>query len=312
MARLVFMGTPAFAVPSMQALLAAGHEIKLVVTQIDRPAGRGQQIQQSPIKRLAEALGLSLLQPGRLRREPEAIQRLRDCKPDVIVVTAFGQILPPAVLEIPPMGCLNVHGSLLPAYRGAAPVQWALINGETMTGVTIMLMDEGLDTGPSLLSEQIAIAPEDNAGTLSAKLAIAGAQLLVKALDGQLAGKLVPQVQPTEGISLAPLLKKIDGILDWTRPAISLHNQVRGLTPWPGAKTVLAEMPIKILESERWLAKVDSPPGRLVDVLPGGWLVGTGDGAILLKQIQLPGRKAQPAAQAAHGLRQLGPGCQFG
>ncbi len=307
---LVFMGTPAFAVPSLRALVEAGYLIKAAVTQPDKPAGRGQKLQAPAVKVFAGEAGIPVLQPGRLRREPEAVEALRALRPDAIVVVAFGQILPPDVLDIPAMGCLNVHGSLLPAYRGAGPIQWALINGETVTGVTTMRMDAGMDTGPLFLKAEMPIAPEDDAATLGARMAEVGARLLVETLAGYLAGTLEPRPQPADGVSMAPLLEKEDGLLDWAQPAARLHARVRGVTPWPGAYTTLGGEVLKIQKTA--VAAAAGRPGEILDIVREGWVVGTGEGALVLRTVQLPGRRPQDAAEAARGLRALVPGVRLG
>src|SRR5712692_1578746 len=245
--RIVFMGTPEFAVPSLQALLDADPgtvgRVVGVVTQPDRPKGRGQQLAPPPIKVLAQQAGLPILQPVKMK-DPDFLDALRGWTPDVIAVTAFGRILPPVVLDLPPLGCVNVHGSLLPKYRGAAPIQWAIINGETETGITTMLMDPGLDTGPMLMRAIIPIHPTDTAGDLAARLAPVGGRLLVETLAGLKNGTLRPTPQDHAKATLAPLLKKDDGMLNWKDAATALSNRIRGLTPWPGAYTYYGE--------ERW------------------------------------------------------------
>ncbi len=306
------MGTPSFAVPSLEALIRAGHRILLVVTQPDRPAGRGKQVQAPPVKVAAQAHGLPIMQPGRLRREPEAIARIAELRPDLLCVVAFGQLLPQEVLDIPARGSLNVHGSLLPAYRGAGPIQWALIKGEQQTGVTTMLMDAGMDTGAMLLAEPMAIAPGDTSASLSDRMAERGADLLVKTIDAWLADKIVPRPQPSEGVSVAPLLRKSDGILDWRQPAAAIHDRIRGLTPWPGAQTTLAGAPLKILASRLGPGQAGSSPGTILALGPEGWLVQTGEGTLWLATVQVPGRRPQDAAEAAKGLRTLGPGTVLG
>lgn len=312
MARVVFMGTPAFAVGSLQVLIDAGHELLAVVTQPDKPAGRGQRIRQSPIKQLALTHGIPVLQPGRLRKEPDSVQRLRDLAPDVMVVVAFGQILPQEVLDIPPKGCLNVHGSLLPAYRGAGPIQWALINGETETGVTTMLMDAGMDTGPMLLVTRMAILPDDDAASLGVRMADVGAKLLGETLAGWLEGTITTRPQPTEGISMAPMLKKEQGVLDWQASARRLHDRVRGTTPWPGAQTAFEGQPFKIVKTAPGPAEVPGAPGAIVEIGQEGWLIATGSGGLWLQTVQWPGKRPQSGAEAARGLRSLGPGVVLG
>lgn len=326
MAEIVFMGTPAFAVPSLRAVLEAGHRVKAVVTQPDKPAGRGQKFQPPPVKVFAEERGIPVLQPGRLRREPESVEKLRALQPEAIVVVAFGQILPQEVLDIPPKGCINVHGSLLPAYRGAGPIQWALINGETETGVTTMLMDAGMDTGPMFLKARMQVEPGDDAGTLGARMAEIGAKLLVETLEDWFAGRLEPVPQPAEGVTMAPMLKKEDGLLDFTQSAVRLNDRVRGVTPSPGAYTMLGGEVLKIRKTA--VAAGDAgtgagaeavgpgpgagKPGEILEVTRDGWVVATGEGRLVLQVVQLPGRKAQDAAEAARGLRGFGPGNVLG
>ena len=234
--RIVFMGTPEFAVPSLEALLKSDDRVVGIVTQPDRPRGRGQRLSPSPVKVIAQREQLPLLQPTKMK-DPAFMAELSGWKPDFIAVAAFGRILPPAILSLPPRGCVNVHGSLLPKYRGAGPIQWAIINGETETGITTMLMDEGMDTGAILLQEKIPIVPEDTAGSLSPRLADLGGRLLVETLAQLKAGTLTPRPQDHAQASLAPLLKKEDGVIDRSLPATMIANRIIGLTPWPGAHT---------------------------------------------------------------------------
>ena len=236
--RIVFMGTPDFAVPSLEALIKSDDRVIGIVTQPDRPKGRGQQLTPSPVKVIAEHEHLPVLQPTKMK-DPAFLAELSAWKPDLIAVAAFGRILPPAILSLPPRGCINVHGSLLPKYRGAGPIQWALINGENETGITTMLMDEGMDTGAMLLQARITIVPDDTAGSLSPRLAELGGRLLVETLAQLKAGTLTPRAQDHRQATLAPLLKKEDGLIDWNLSATALANRIRGLTPWPGAQTFL-------------------------------------------------------------------------
>lgn len=234
--RIVFMGTPEFAVPSLEALLRSDDHVVGVVSQPDRPKGRGQQLVAPPVKLVAERAGIPVLQPLKIRT-PEFLQALTSWQPDLIAVAAYGRILHTPILTLPPKGCVNVHGSLLPKYRGAAPIQWAVINGETETGITTMLMDEGMDTGPMLLQERLGIMKDDTAGTLAPRLAELGGRLLVETIAQLKAGTLMPKKQDDGQATMAPLLKKEDGLIDWTMSAASLANRVRGLSPWPGAYT---------------------------------------------------------------------------
>lgn len=308
---ILYMGTPAFAVPTLEALIEAGWPILGVVCQPDRPAGRGQQLQPPPVKQLALAHGLSVYQPEKLRRNEAFLAEMRALAPALIVVVAYGNLLPPEFLDLPRHGCLNVHASLLPKYRGAAPIQWALIRGETTTGVTLMKMDVGMDTGPMLAEARLAIAPDDTAASLAPKLANLGAQLAVEQIPRWVAGELEAVPQDDALATLAPKLTKETGVLDWTRPARALHDLVRGVTPWPGATTTLLGAPLKVLKT----AVVDAAggaPGELRALLPEGWLVATGEGALLLEQVQLPGKPARAAGELTHGLRGLEPGVRLG
>lgn len=230
--RLVFMGSPDFAVPTLRAL-AAQYAVVGVVTQPDRPAGRGMTLTPPPVKLVAEELRIPLIQPQKLR-QPEAVQQLKDWNPDLIVVSAFGQILRPEVLDLPRQGCINVHASLLPRWRGAAPIQAAILAGDAQAGVTIMKMDPGLDTGPMLSQRAIPIDAEDTGGSLLQKLSHLGGELLLETLPGYISGEIQPQPQPETGSTYAPMLKKEDGLLDFTRPAAELERKIRAFQPWPG------------------------------------------------------------------------------
>lgn len=288
--RIVFMGTPEFAVPSLQALLDADPNtvgrVVGVVTQPDRPKGRGHRLAPPPIKVLSRQAGLPVLQPAKMK-DPDFLDALRSWTPDVIAVTAFGRILPPVVLELPPLGCVNVHGSLLPKYRGAAPIQWAVITGETETGITTMLMDPGLDTGPMLLREPVPIRPTETAGDLATRLAPLGGRLLVETIVGLKNGRLRPIPQDHTRATLAPLLKKEDGVLDWKEEAAALSNRIRGLTPWPGAYTYHGQ--------ERWqlwraqaapVGCAEAEPGTILAVTKEAIRIATGKGALLIQEIQ--------------------------
>jgi len=303
MARIVFMGTPEFAVPSLEAV-AREHQVVGVVTQPDRPAGRGRRLVAPPVKEAAEALGLEVFQPPTLRR-PEAVDRLRAWQPDLVVVAAFGQILRPEVLAIPPHGCLNVHASLLPRYRGAAPIPAAILAGDERTGVTIMRMDEGLDTGPMLAQADWPIGPEDTTGSLTRDLARLGASLLVEVLPAWLAGRIAPRPQDDSQATYCRTLKKEDGLLDWTLTAAYLDRQVRACDPWPGAYTTWEGQRVKILKA-RPLPGRRCPggagPGRVVDLAPGIGVV-TGEGVLELLEVQLAGKSALDVHAFAQGRR---------
>ncbi|HFD39382.1 MAG TPA: methionyl-tRNA formyltransferase [Anaerolineae bacterium] len=303
MADVVFMGTPSFAVPSLRAL-AAHHRVVGVVTQPDRRAGRGRRLVLPPVKEAALELGLPVFQPPTLRTA-EAVQRLAAWQPEVIVVAAFGQILRPPVLELPPHGCLNVHASLLPRWRGASPVAAAILAGETVTGVSLMLMDEGMDSGPILAQWACPIAPEDTTGTLTGRLAEMGAQLLIETLPGWLEGGVQAQPQDDEQATYCRLLRKEDGRLDWSRPAAYLERQVRACDPWPGAFTTWQGRRLKVLRARlRPEVQAKGPPGRVVDLSPGLGVV-AGQGVLELVEVQLAGKKPLPAEAFARGQKRL-------
>jgi len=295
------MGTPEFAVPVLEAL-ADAHQVAGVVTQPDRPAGRGRRLAPSPVKQVALEHGLPLSQPHSLRT-PEAVAQLAAWKPEAIVVAAFGQILPQDVLDLPPHGCLNVHVSLLPRWRGAAPVAAAILAGDEVTGVTIMQMDAGLDTGPVLARREEPIQPDDTCATLKERLARLGAELLVETLPAYLAGNLLPRLQPEEGATYAGQLRKEDGLLDWSRPAVELDRRVRAFTPWPGAFTTWGERRLKVLRAAPLPAwQGDASPGTVV-ILADGVAVATGDRALRLEEVQLAGKRPMDIAAFLRGQR---------
>ncbi len=303
--RVLFMGTPDFAVPSLRALMAqanAGLAVAGVVTRPDKPVGRKQQVIFSPVKQFALELGIPVYQPGPLRR-PEALALLRDLAPDLIVVAAFGQILPSEVLELPLHGCLNVHASLLPRWRGASPINAAILAGDAETGVTIMQMDAGLDTGPALARRATPIGPDETAGELSDRLALLGAELLVETVPRWLAGVVTPELQDESQATVTRLLQKSDGRLDWQRPAAESARQVRAYTPWPGAFTTWEGHTLKVLRaSVISTSRVDVPPG--VCFAPDGeatLAVACGQGALALEVIQLEGKRAMTTAEVVRG-----------
>jgi len=298
--RLVFLGTPAFAVPTLEAVVRAGHEVATVLTQPDRPRGRGQNPAASPVKQAALALGLEVYQPERVRR-PEPVEFLRGIGARAMVIVGYGQIIPQNVIDLVPLGIINVHASLLPKYRGAGPIQWSIVNGETRTGVTTMRIDAGLDTGDMLLKRETEIAPEENAIELGTRLAVMGADLLVETLAGLDAGTIVPEKQDDSQATLAPLLKKEDGRIDWAQPALAIHNRVRGLQPWPGAQTTFRGQPLHIWRSRPAAAATSAEPGTVLRTRP--LLVACGEGALQLLEVQQEGRKRIPAADFANGQR---------
>ncbi|HMU55286.1 MAG TPA: methionyl-tRNA formyltransferase [Nitrospira sp.] len=308
--RIVFMGTPDFAVPSLEALLNSDDDVVGVVTQPDRPKGRGQTLAFSPVKDLALRRQIPILQPTKMK-DPDFLAALRKWDADVIAVAAFGRILPPSILSLPHNGCVNVHGSLLPRYRGAAPIQWAIINGETETGITTMLMDEGMDTGAILLQERLSIELQDTAGSLSVRMAALGGRLLIETLKRLKSGTLTPRPQDNSQATLAPILKKEDGLVDWNLPARVLADRIRGLTPWPGAYT--------FSHADRWVLwnatslsePVSAAPGTIVNVSKGELRIATGDGLLAVTELQVANSRRMTVAQylAGHPIQ---PGLRLG
>ncbi|HOK43938.1 MAG TPA: methionyl-tRNA formyltransferase, partial [Thermoclostridium caenicola] len=247
--KIIFMGTPDFAVPSLKALIESHYDVICVVTQKDKPKGRGYKVVPTPVKEYAMSQGIMVLQPERLSREPETIEKIRELNPDLIVTCAFGQILPDSLLAIPRYGTINVHGSLLPKYRGAAPIQWAVINGETKTGITTMLTDSGLDTGDMLLKAEIDIPDDMTAGELHDRMSLLGAETLIKTLKKLEEGTLVPVPQDDSQATLAPRITRDTGRIDWSASARNIHNLIRGTTPWPGAFAFLDGQKVRIWRS---------------------------------------------------------------
>lgn len=302
--RIVFMGTPVFAVPTLDALVAEGEEVVLAVTQPDRPRGRGQQTLPPPVKERASALGIPVFQPRRVR-EPEALETIRSCAPDLIVVVAFGQILPKELLDLPPHGCINVHASLLPRYRGAAPINWCIIRGETETGITTMLMDVGLDTGDMLLRKRTAIGPDETAGELHDRLMILGAEAMVETLRLLKEGRLSPEKQDDSLATHAPLLKKELGLVEWSLPAGEIHALVRGVDPWPGAFTWLGGTMLKLFSPR--VGKGSGEPGTILSAGKEGLEIACGEGSILIRELQPEGKRRMDAASFQAGYR-VAPG----
>jgi methionyl-tRNA formyltransferase len=302
--RVLFYGTPAFALPTLHALLAR-HRVVAVVTQPDRPAGRGQRVEGSPVKAVALEQGIPVLQPDRLR-DPGWPDRLAEHAPEVAVVVAFGQILPEAVLRVPPRGSINVHASLLPRYRGAAPIAWAIVRGERETGVTTFQMDAGMDTGPILLQRATGIGPEETAGELGARLATLGAEVLLETLDRL--DTLAPEPQDAGAATLAPRLRKEDGLLDWTQSAASLVARVRGLNPWPGAATAGPGGRLVLWRARAIAGRGE--PGALA-LADGRLVVGTGAGLLEPLEVQPENRRPMNWNAYLRGAR-LGPGASLG
>lgn len=301
---LVFMGTPDFAVPSLEALVHAGHLVRLVVTQPDRPKGRGRKITPPPVKTTAAAMGIPVIQPVTLR-DAAVVQRLREQSADFFIVVAYGHLLREEVLALPRFGCINVHASLLPKYRGPAPIPWAIIHGETVTGVTTMRMDRGLDTGDILLQAEEPIGPEDTAGSLHDRLARRGAELLVQTLSGFAAGTIRPRPQDHTQATYAPLLKKTDGLIDWKKPAATLEAFIRGMTPWPGAYTYWRSNRIKVYRAK---PIVPNPieaavPGTVLTADHSRLVVACGEGALSLLELQSASGNRLPASEFLHGCR---------
>jgi methionyl-tRNA formyltransferase len=293
------MGTPEFAVPSLSAL-ARTENVTLVVTNPDRPSGRGRTLSPPPVKEEARRLGLPVYQPEKAKH-PESVERIAAEAPELIVVAAYGHILPKSILDIPARGCINVHASLLPKYRGAAPINWAVARGETSTGVTIMKMDVGMDTGPILLTREAPISGEDTAQTMYDKLSRLGAEALSEALVRLHEGTLPETPQDNALATYAPMLKKEHGQIDWSRPAVEVRNLVRGMTPWPSACTSHAGKALKILSAS--VREGRGEPGEILEVGRDGILVACGDGALALGTVQPEGGRAMPSGDYARGHR---------
>jgi methionyl-tRNA formyltransferase len=321
--RIAFAGTPEFAVPVLHSLLRSSHQLVGVLTQPDRPSGRGRRLTPSPVKAAVDA-SVPMAQPAALR-SPEERAPLADWKPDVLVVVAYGLILPTAVLEIPRLGCVNVHASLLPRWRGAAPIERALLAGDEATGVTIMQMDAGLDTGPILLQRAVAIGPHDSGADLRARLAAEGGPLLLQALQGVADGSLSPRAQPAEGVTYARKLEKREAPIDWNRPAVEVERQVRGLQPWPVAETVLFDPRTGAADRLLVYAARVAPIGSAAEAARPGCIIATdgahqqgyirvrcGAGALDLLTLQRPGGQRLPAGLFTRGSRALEPSMVLG
>jgi methionyl-tRNA formyltransferase len=306
---LVFCGTPPFAVPTLDSLVEAGFHVDLVVTQPDRPKGRGLELVSPQVKQRAQQLGLPVIQPESIKNNDPFRAQLAALKPDAIIVVGYGRIIPQWMLDLPPLGNINLHASLLPKYRGAAPIQWAIARGETLTGVTTMKLDAGLDTGDILLQQEIPIAPDDTAETLAPKLAFVGAELTVKTLHGLQTGSIHPRDQDETQATLAPILKKEDGLIDFSRPAAEVLNRMRGFQPWPGAYSKFRGRNLQVWEA----AALDrTVPESQMKTEGDRLLVGCGgDTAIELLELQLEGKKRTSAQDFLRGYRPL-PGEKLG
>jgi len=294
--RIAYAGTPEFAVSALDALHAAGHEIVAVYTQPDRPAGRGQSVTASPVKLRALELGLPVEQPATMR-SPGAAERLQALGPDLMVVAAYGLILPREILAVPRLGCWNIHASLLPRWRGAAPIQRAVLAGDTQTGITIMQMDAGLDTGPMLLAMATQIGERETAGELHDRLATLGAEALVAALGEWESGQLASRQQPAEGVTYAAKIRKDEALIDWTSPALAIDRQARAFNPWPVAETRWDGRQLRVWSAEPLGCDEDAEPGRVIEASDGRLVVATGDGALSLTRVQLSGRRSVTAAE---------------
>ena len=302
--RVVFLGTPEFAVPSLKALVSSGHEVAAVFTQPDRPKGRGKQVAESPVKLAAAALGLPVYQPERIRRA-ECVELLRSLQSDLMVVVGYGQIIPQSIIDLPKHGILNVHASLLPKYRGAAPIQWAIANGEVETGVTIMQIDAGLDTGEMLLRERTLIGPDETAPELSERLAVKGAQLLVRTIEQIADGSAQREKQNNNEATYAPILKKEDGLIDWSLAAHQIYNRMRGFKPWPGAYTFFRHQQLTIVRAIPREGSLLAPGAIRTDnqLL----FAGCGQNTMLeLLEIQPAGKKAMTAQAFLNGYKPAG------
>ena len=298
---LVFCGTPQFAVPTLQALTNdARFRVRLVVTQPDRPSGRGMELSAPPVKQLAQKLGIEVTQPEKIKNNLEFSARLEEIRPEAIVVVGYGRIIPQWMIDLPPLGNINLHGSLLPKYRGAAPVQWAIAMGETVTGETTMRIDAGLDTGDILLQREIPITPEDTAETLAPRLAEMGAPLMVETLRGLEAGTITPQKQDNSRATLAPILKKEDGLIDFRRSAREIWNRLRGFQPWPGAYTTFRGKNLHVWAAQPVQAEPIAPGQITLD--RDRLLVGCGEASVLeLQTVQPEGKKRMAARDFVHG-----------
>ena len=303
MLRIAFAGTPEFALPALRALLDSPHRVVGVLTQPDRPAGRGRELRASPVKLLAAERGLPVAQPATLKTA-EGRTALNEWSPDLLVVVAYGLILPAAVLALPRLGCLNIHGSLLPRWRGAAPIHRALLAGDAETGITIMQLDEGLDTGPILLEKRRPIGADETSGELHDALAALGAAALIEAIAGIEAGTLVARAQPAEGVTYAAKIEKAEARVDWSRGAVHIHRQIRAFNPWPMAEARLGEEPLRLLRaSVADAAGRAAAPGTLLGLDGDGIRVACGEGVLAVRELQRAGKRPVTARDFANAVR---------
>lgn len=298
--RIIFMGTPAFGVPILQALIDGPDQVVAVVCQPDRPAGRGRKKNSPPVKDLALQHEIEVLQPTAIKTDEFAVT-LAAYKPDLIAVAAYGRILPPHILNLPPLGCINVHGSLLPRHRGAAPIQWAIIEGDPEVGITIMQMDEGMDTGDMLAQTALTPAPDETSGSLLAKLAQLGATTLLEVIDALHSGGVSPTGQNHAGATNAPPLKKEDGYIDWNRPAIDLEHLIRGLDPWPVARCLIHEREVQLFKPVVVYRDSSQPPGTILSADRQGLLIATGRKCLLIGELKPAGKKRMTAGELLNG-----------
>ncbi len=298
---VVFMGTPDFSVPTLEMLINEGHTISAVVTQPDRQRGRGKKITMSPVKEVALKHGLTVLQPERVKGNDEFLGHIQSLNPDVIVVIAFGQILPESILNIPRYGCINVHGSLLPEYRGAAPIQWSVLNEDKETGVTIMYMDKGMDTGDMIYKKKMDIAPDETYESLYEKMKVVGSEALRECWDNIVSGNVNREPQDDAKATYAPPIQKSQGLIDWTKPAHVINAQVRGLTPWPGGYTSYNDEVMKVWKTTVVESDKNNECGKVLEVSKKGILVQTGENALLLEEIQMPNKKRMPVMEYIKG-----------
>ncbi len=306
--RIIFFGTPDFAIPSIEALVNSGEDVATVITQPDRVKGRGHMLSQPPLKEFATLHGIPVLQPPGLR-SAEFFEQISILAPDMVVVVAYGKILPAAILGLPPKGCINLHASILPKYRGAAPIQWAIVRGEKTTGVTTMLMDEGLDTGDTFLTETTEILPEDTTPTLSARLSVMGSRLLLETIDVIKAGSVRPVPQTGEP-SYAPIIRKDNGKIDWNRSALDIFNLARGMLPWPGAFGFIRREKVTLIKTKVMRDEAAGAPGVIEKISRNDLLVATGKGVLSIIEIKPEGRQLMSGAAFAHG-RHLEEGMGF-